>query len=173
MNKRKPFAYLRDHCQSIRYYKVQLSCCILLIIAVWSFVFGVLSCDYSTTVKNIEQTNDYLVRAFEEHVRRSLHAFDATLLLIKAEYEQEKMTTSVSTIISQAKQNPLINQVAILDASGDAIITLTSSRPGINMSYRSYFREHAAKDTQKVLISEPVLGRVTNKPTILMSRRLN
>jgi PAS domain S-box-containing protein len=157
----------------IRSYVVQLGYCCLLLLSVWLSIFAMLDHDYEHAVATIEQINDQLTRGFEEHVRRSLHAVDEGMLLIKAEYERDRVTPAISAYFNRTQQNPLLLQVLIIDASGKLIASVTQDGPERNFANQAYFRNHVSSDSQQVFISEPGIGRLTGRPFIMMSRRLN
>ena len=147
--------------------------CIGLMLAFWLFAYVMASRLYHETVSNIEQNNDQLVRAYEEHVRRSLHAVEDQMMLIKEEYERAGLTPAIATIIRRAATNPLLIQVLVLNPAGEIITSVIPGKPGVNYSDRSYFAAHVAAETQATFISEPIVGRNTNKTSIYLSRRLN
>ena len=128
--------------------------------------------DYDHAVNNIEQTNDQLTRGFEEHVRRSLHAVDENMLLIKSEYERDGVTPAISANFNQVRQNPLLLQILIIDASGKLVASAMPDGPERSFTGQSYFKAHAAADSQQVFISEPGMGRLTGRMFVMMSRRL-
>jgi PAS domain S-box-containing protein len=147
--------------------------CFSILLAIWLITYGMVSREYQETVREIEQNNDQLVRAYEEHVRGSLHTVEEQMLLIKEEYERAGVTPAVATIIRRAAPNPLILQILILNQAGEIVTSVMPGTPGATFSDRSYFRAHIAADTHSTFISEPIVGRNTNKNAILLSRRIN
>ena len=146
--------------------------CLLLLLAFWLFAYVMASREYQETVNDIEQNNDQLVRAYEEHVRRSLHAVEEQMMLVKEEYERAGLTPAIETIIRRAASNPLVVQILVLNPAGEIVTSVIPGKPGISFSDRSYFKTHIAADTQSTFISEPIVGRITNKKSIFLSRRL-
>lgn len=147
--------------------------CISLLLVIWLITYGMVSREYQETVREIEQNNDQLVRSYEEHVRSSLHAVEEQMMLIKEEYERAGVTPAIATIIRRAAPNPLILQILILNQAGEIVTSVMPGAPGATFSDRSYFRVHIAADTHSTFISEPIVGRNTNKNAILLSRRIN
>ena len=147
--------------------------CISLLLVIWLITYGMVSREYQETVREIEQNNDQLVRAYEEHVRGSLHAVEEQMLLIKEEYERAGVTPAIATIIRRAAPNPLILQILVLNPAGKIVTSVMPGAPDATFSDRSYFQAHIATDTHSTFISEPIVGRNTNKNAILLSRRLN
>ena len=160
-------------CSLVRTHPRHFLLCFVLLLAFWLFAYVMASREYQETVRNIEQNNDQLVRAYEEHVRRSLHAVEEQMLLIKAEYERAGVSPAVRTMIRRATANPLITQILVLNPAGEIITSVVPGKPGVNYRDRSFFATHIATDTQATFISEPLNGRNTNKISVYLSRRLN
>ena len=157
----------------IRRYSTQLGYCILVLLMLWGSLIAMFAHDYRQAVQEIEQNNDQFTRGLEEHVRRSLYAMDDQMQVIKVEYERGGVTPAISTVIDLARKNPLLVQILVLDSSGNIVTCLKLGEPGLNFADRSYFRVHIDSDRNQTYISEPIVGRITNKSAILMSRRLN
>lgn len=66
----------------------------------------------------------------------------------------------------------IFNLYSILDGSGNIVLSSQNFQPG-NYSDREHFWVHQQRDTGKLFISKPVLGRVSGKWSIQMTRRIN
>ena len=119
-------------CSLVRTHPRHFLLCFVLLLAFWLFAYVMASREYQETVRNIEQNNDQLVRAYEEHVRRSLHAVEEQMLLIKAEYERAGVSPAVRTMIRRATANPLITQILVLNPAGEIITSVVPGKPGVN-----------------------------------------
>ena len=65
-----------------------------------------------------------------------------------------------------------ITFIGVTNEQGDVVESMTEFAP-TNISDREFFRTHRQSDTHKLLISEPVLGRVSGRWAITLTRRLN
>ena len=173
MQKTKGMSLLKQGLYFFHRYEVQLGYGFLLLIFVWGGVFGLLRHDYTQAVEEIERTNDQLTRSFEEHVRRSIHAVDEQLQLLKTEYERDGVTPAITAFFQRAIQNPMLLQASLIDASGNHITSLRPSSPGLNFADRSFFKAQVAADTSQLFISEPLVGRISKLSSVFISRRLN
>jgi len=99
--------------QLVRRYFLELGYCAMLLLVVWLFLYAMVSRDYSQAVRDIEQNNDQLVLAYEEHVRRSLYGVEEQMLLIKSEYERSGVTPAVATMLERGRLNPLLLQIVL------------------------------------------------------------
>ena len=146
--------------------------CFSILLAIWLITYGMVSREYQETVREIEQNNDQLVRSYEEHVRSSLHAVEDQMMLIKEEYERAGVTPAIATIIRRAAANPVILQILVLNQAGEIVTSVIRGKPGVNYSDRSFYVAHVVADTQATFISEPLIGRNTNKRSVYLSRRI-
>ena len=157
----------------LRRYALHLGFACLLFITVWAAVFSMISHEYSQSVQMVEQTNDLLVRGLEEHVRRSLHAVDETLMLLKTEYERAGVTPAITTIVNQARRNSLVLQVTVVNAEGIWVAGSHTQAPQATVGDREFFQRHAHTDSERISIGQPFVGRFSNKLIILTTRRFN
>ena len=65
-----------------------------------------------------------------------------------------------------------ITFIGVTNERGDVIESLAEFTP-TNIIDREFFQTHRQSDTHKLLISEPVLGRVSGRWAITLTRRLN
>jgi two-component system, NarL family, sensor histidine kinase BarA len=112
-------------------------------------------------------------RAFDEHTVRTIQSADQVVQFLKFQYENRSGAFDVNQYINAGLlSNDIFNLYSIIDANGDVV---SSSKPftTVNLSDREHFRVHVQKDSNSLFISKPVLGRVSKKWSLQMTRRLN
>jgi len=116
-----------------------------------------------------------LALAFEQHVERTLRGVDQVMLLIKSDYERDPKTFKLQAWLEKAVLlNDLSLQIGIAEASGTVIMsTLGNLSPAVSLRDREHFRVHADGKVDGLFISAPVLGRLSGKWSIQMTRRLS
>ena len=145
---------------------------VLLVFAIWLATAAIVNQNYQQEIREIKRNNDQLTRSMEEHVRSSLIAADAKLLLMKSEYERAGVTPAVGTAMQSVLPNPLLLQSLILDAEGKVVRSTVQDALSASFADRSYFQLHRQEDGGKLYISPPLLGRIIEKNAIYLSRRL-
>jgi len=115
-----------------------------------------------------------LARAFEEHLSRSLKDIDRSLLMLRANYESDPANFDLA---GWGRSVPMLGDPAMqfwLAGADGFVKTNSSGRPatGVNLSDREHFRFHADGNADVLYISKPVIGRVTGKPTVQLTRRI-
>src|SRR5262245_19862050 len=116
-----------------------------------------------------------LARAFEEHIIRLIQAHDQILIFARTSYSKDPQHFD---LMQWTREQQFATDVTLQLATTDKHGLLTGSNLGMpstptNLSDREHFRVHADSDRDELFISKPVLGRVSGKWSIQLSRRLN
>ena len=117
--------------------------------------------------------NDNLALALDVQTNQLLSGIDNFLLLIKAQYEQPLPRIAVRRLVAPAFANKSsITFVGVTNERGDVVESLAEFAP-TNIVDREFFQTHRHADLGRLLISEPVLGRVSGRWAITLTRRVN
>jgi diguanylate cyclase (GGDEF)-like protein len=116
-----------------------------------------------------------LARAFEEQIIRLIQACDQILLSARASFARDGDRFDLSQWARDQKfVTDVTMQIAISDKAG--ILTASnlplSSTP-TSIRDREHFRTHIDSDRDELFISPPVMGRVSGKWSIHLSRRIS
>ena len=117
--------------------------------------------------------NANLALALDLQTNQLLKGIDQFVLLIKDQYENRGPRLPLARLVSPAfAASPSITFIGVTDEHGNVIESLHAFSP-TNVVDREFFRTHRQSDTGKLLISEPVLGRVSGRWAITLTRRIN
>lgn len=150
--------------------------CFAVIVWSWVSTYKWVQEEYEKEIQSIHRENSNLARAFEEHVRRTLSGVDEVLLLVKAAYERTgRVDDTIQSYLQWARTNPVLTQqMNIIDKNGYYIASALPVAPGARVADRAYYQVHIPDENPEFLfIGKPIIGRVTGKPTIQLSRRLD
>ncbi|MDR7868989.1 MAG: PAS domain S-box protein [Sporomusaceae bacterium] len=142
--------------------------------AIWGGAYWQTERDRQATYAAIRHDGEILSRTFEEHVERILTTFDQYLKNMKADYEENQAVTPyIQKVLQNYSRDPAINQASIIDARGEAIAYIIRGAPDLFFNTTPYFlaQQNSAKD--ELYIGEPFIGRVSGKPTIALTRRID
>ena len=129
--------------------------------------------ELSEAVASEYSKNDNLALALDVQTNQLLTGIDNYLLLIKDQYEQAGARMPLRRLVAPAfGDESSITFIGVTNENGDVVESMAEFAP-TNVSDREFFRTHRQSDTHKLLISEPVLGRVSGRWAITLTRRLN
>ncbi|GAA4029434.1 sensor histidine kinase [Actimicrobium antarcticum] len=114
-----------------------------------------------------------LARLFDEHANRTIESADQAVTYLRFRYNAVGAALDIAQDL-KVGLNPddIYNLFAIVDDRGDIVLSSKAFKP-TNLADREHVRVHMEADTGQLFISKPVLGRVSNKWAIQMTRRIN
>ncbi|MFN4282866.1 MAG: response regulator [Alphaproteobacteria bacterium] len=116
-----------------------------------------------------------LARTFDEHVSRIVKVTDQSMQAMRAAYEANPGRFSLSQWMStNSVASDVLPQIAIIDKEG-LVLTSSAATAGaapVMVNDREHFQVHVGQTKDELFISKPVLGRVSGKWTIQLTRML-
>ncbi len=147
--------------------------CLVLIAAVWSAVEFESRTERAQTISNAIRQSSNLAKIFEEHALRTVKGVDAAALFVAGEYARVGNGIDLASYVNDGRvDGSLFDNISIFDANGDLQLSHHDFTPA-NIADREHFAFHVARDSGKLFISKPLVGRVSGKWSISMSRRIN
>ncbi len=147
---------------------------VALIVLVWASVVYKAQLDEEMVIRSINTSNLNLARAFEEHTVRTIKSADQTVLFLKYQYEKLGPGMNIADYVRQGTIiNSFFNQIGVIDEKGMYILSNLPDHKLRDLSDREHFLVHRGADTDALYISKPVLGRVSGKWSIQLTRRIN
>lgn len=145
----------------------------LLIALLWSMTLLQLAVEKRIEIDSVRRDAGSMARLFAEHASRAIEAADQAVMYLGYRYQALGNELDIQHELEMGfKQGNLYNLFSIIDARGDIVL---SSEPftAVNALERDYFKAHLASNSGNLFISVPVLGLVSNKWSIQMTRRIS
>jgi len=144
------------------------------IAVLWAGIFHSLSVEREQALQGAAQNTSNLARAFEEHIVRSVKAVDQTLLYVRDAYEKDPTGFDVSAWAKNVQfLTDLTFQISLIDKDGIFEgSNLSSTGERVDLSDREHFRVPRDNPRDELFISKPVLGRVSQKWSIQLARKM-
>ena len=146
----------------------------ILIGIVWNSVFGLVRVEREDTIRAAIVRNENLAIAFEQYTIRTIESADAAIQHLIREYVRSGRKMDVAKLVADYTiGNQAIIGVVLADERGDARTTAYSSNPAkwMNLANREHFKVHFERDTGKVFVGKPVVGRITGRWVVPITRQ--
>jgi diguanylate cyclase (GGDEF)-like protein len=145
-----------------------------MIALVWLGLNFHLKAELTTVQADAVQNTSNLSRAFEEHLVRTLKDADHTLQIVRNAYEKRPDTFDLAAWSKEehALEGPTFQMVIIGPDGFMKATTEGLQQSPVDLSDREHFRVHINATDDNLFISKPLIGRVTGKPSIQLSRRI-
>jgi len=124
----------------------------------------------ATRNAQVELTN--LTRAFAEHTSRTLEGADQAIRFVRNEYADHGKALDIGAYLKQkAIIDSTFHLISIIGPDG---YVSNSSQPfqRIDLRDREHFKVHVQASEDRLFVSKPVLGRVSGKWSIQLTRRI-
>lgn len=145
---------------------------IVTFVSMWVFVLNQIRYERAMVEKAAHGDAMNLATAFEAHVRSVITHMDTVLLHVREDMQMSSQAIGKHLAQEQHLYGGAIAQAAVTDAN--RLLVYSSLGPvvgAVDLSDREHFRIHRDNPTtDRLFISRPVLGRVTNRWTIQFTR---
>jgi hypothetical protein len=148
----------------------------LLLVAIWGAAFVTVNADQQLVLRKGILNLQNLTKSFKAHTEQTISTSDQVLRIIKFHRENGvdlKYKTLSDYFDHGVIDTRFINQIGIIDASGDYVFSNLTNPPKVNLSDREHFRIHKDIYPFGVFVSKPVIGRVSKKLSIQLTRRID
>jgi len=127
--------------------------------------------EQSITIAAADRHN--LARSLAEYQESSVRAIDLSLRVLRDEWQRAPASFDASVARHEEYLNKeQVIQVAVTDRDGNLVYSRLPQRILGSFADREYFQVQKKRDRDELHISEPLMGRITKRWAIQMTRRL-
>ena len=146
---------------------------LLLMVGVWTVTVVQLRAAERDELADAQREAQALVRLFSEHAKRTLEAADQAVIFLRRRYLSEGLALDVGRALREGQgPSDIYNLFSIVDARGDVVLASAPFAP-LNVGDREHVRVHRHDDDDQLYVSQPLLGRVSNKWSLQLTRRIS
>lgn len=147
---------------------------VALLVLVWLGIAASLVSEHRRVLADARADTVNLVRAFDEHIQRTIAGLDQTLLYLRAEFQQAPDRFDLNrSVANNVILRRVSVQIARIGADGWLADSNVPDFQRMDLSDREHFRVHRQGGTDQLFVSKPVLGRASGKWSIQLTRRLD
>jgi diguanylate cyclase (GGDEF)-like protein/PAS domain S-box-containing protein len=116
-----------------------------------------------------------LTHSLAEHASRTIQAADVAMsgMVELLKYHKPRVDRFNAFLHDTAEALPQIRLIGVLDTEGAWVYWSVADTPQHNNADRSYFIHHRDSADSSLYISEPMQSRLSNRPTIVLSKRIS
>ncbi|MEI7818294.1 MAG: ATP-binding protein, partial [Desulfuromonadales bacterium] len=142
---------------------------------IWSALFYFTSLDRRVAVTAGEVGSANLAIAFEEHVKNNVQSIDGLLLQLRDAYQRNprNFADQIHVLAENKGMADLLILITITNKQGIMVFN-TKGLPDIpiDLSDREYFQLHKNEQVDRLGISKPFIGRISNKWGLPFTRKI-
>ena len=141
----------------------------------WVGIFSYLSQQRDQANHLAVQNGENLARAFEEQIVQTVRSIDQALIFIRTQIQKDPDHFDLDSWgKNEYYTSDVAIQLAYIGADGFMVSSNVASQSTgrIDLGDREHFRVHVGTSKDELFISKPVIGRVTNKWTIQLTRKV-
>ena len=145
----------------------------VLIVMIWTGIGRHLAQERDQYEQSAWQDSSNLARGFSESISRTVEAVDQVMLTIRALYRVDPARFDIAALApSDQVLNELTLQISITDAHGIMVGSNLGPSAGVDLSDREHIKVHFQDARDILFVSKPVLGRVSQRWSIQLTRKL-
>lgn len=144
----------------------------VLVAAVWASTDRQIADARERLLQSAARDAASMARLLEEHTVRTIQSADQAVQFLKFEYVEENGKLDLADLVDRGViLGDIFNLYSIINATGDVVL---SNKPftKTNLADREHIRVHKEDRNVGLFVSKPVLGRVSQKWSIQLTRRI-
>ena len=141
---------------------------------IWLAIFVHLREQRDIAERHAEANAANFARMFADNVTHTMETIDRTLHMIRQAYARNPQGFDLGQWThGRALPNSITSQIGIIDRQGRLITSNLALPTPIDLSDREHFRVHADGTDDRLFVSKPVLGRLSNRYSLQFTRRID
>ena len=150
-----------------------LAGCAVFLLGLWAGIALLIFQAHRAAVDSAVANGRNLARSLAEHQDSSVRAIDLSLQQLREHWQRDPATFGEAVAWHEVHlSKERVIQVAVTDRDGWALYSRLPQPGPLNFADREYFQVQKSRNSDELHISEPVLGRITKRWAIQLTRPL-
>lgn len=138
----------------------------------WGWTITAIVHDRQRTTEDAVRSSANLTRIFDEHALRTLNSADRMLIDMRRQFSSQGAQFDIGLFFSEwHTDSEYIISGGLTDASGALVLNTLGDSKGVNLADREHFKVHSKRDSDDLHVSVPLMGRINNRPSLVLTRR--
>lgn len=148
--------------------------CLILATVLWYWTISKINADKSTLEKQAINDASALCYDYAQYLAQAIEQANQITLQLKYNWEQSHGNLNLQELSQSGifRSAQIVNVIAV-NREGILATSTVPSWQNVSLADRDYFLFHKGDDSNALLVGKPRLGRLSAKPIIPFSRRLN
>jgi diguanylate cyclase (GGDEF)-like protein/PAS domain S-box-containing protein len=145
---------------------------VAIVCGLWLLLLGMLAAERRQALAAAEVQLQGLAQAYEAHTQQLLQRVDLITRLAAHEARSGGTDEAMDALRLGLENQPGLLSGYVVDAQG-RVLAVTQGRRGQDISDRAHFRVHRDGPGDSMYVGKPVMGRVTGRWIVPLSRRID
>jgi diguanylate cyclase (GGDEF)-like protein/PAS domain S-box-containing protein len=148
---------------------------LVMLVAVLGLIGWKAAAARSATLTRAQEDLNNLAHSLAQHATNTFKAPDIAMagMVDLLRYQNPLPERFNAYLASMVSSLPQIREIGVLNADGNWRYTSLDHLPAHSNSDRPYFAHHRDNHTSSLLISGPIVSRITGQATVILSKRIN
>lgn len=148
---------------------------VAVILIIWGGISLLASQEHERDYRDAVRQGSNLTRVLEEYIKRVVKETDGTLLALRQSYQEDPQHFDITRWVERSRSNTeLTLQYGIANSAGFVLqSSLAPLSAPIYVGDRPHFQVHAESTGDQLYIGTPVIGKISGKLTMELTRRLS
>jgi diguanylate cyclase (GGDEF)-like protein len=148
---------------------------VAVILIIWGGISLLASQEHERDYRDAVRQGSNLTRVLEEYIKRVVKETDGTLLALRQSYQEDPQHFDITRWVERSRSNTeLTLQYGIANSAGFVLqSSLAPLSAPIYVGDRPHFKVHAESTVDQLYIGAPVIGKISGKLTMELTRRLS
>ncbi|MFJ9531483.1 ATP-binding protein [Herbaspirillum sp. NPDC101396] len=148
-------------------------CAALLLAGLWASAWWQLDKSYRDEVDSARRDAISLSLLFKEHATRTVESTDQAVVYLRSRYNALGSSLDINKELKDGvAPSEVFNLFSIVNEKADVILSTKPFKP-LNLADREHIKVHMQSANTGLYISKPLLGRVSGKWSLQMTRRIS
>ncbi len=143
-----------------------------LVLGLWCWAVIEAGAQAQAVMERARSRMEHLARNFSAHTELTLAEADQVLRLVRREFQREGARIDIAASLRRGDLPDVQNHLLTVVGADGEVVDASQPFQRMNLRDREHFRAHAEGRADRLVISRPVVGRISGKASIQITRRV-